>query len=118
MSNCLFKQAERKISIFQLHSIALFSKNNFRYALTEQKRELQILKEMVRTVRHGGGAVRGIQDQMEDDEIVRWAGTLPRARVTRWGGMISTPDAVLQEKLTRMIVKCCSNKLTWPKCLF
>ena len=27
---------------------------------------------------------------------MRWAGTLPRARVTRWGGMISTPDAVLQ----------------------
>ena len=65
-----------------------------------------MLKEMVRNVRLGGaGGVRGLQvilvqtdhvnllpqDQIEDDEIMRWAGTLPRARVTRWGGMISTP---------------------------
>ena len=41
-------------------------------------------------------AMRAIADQMEQDEVMRWANTLPRARVTRWGGMISTPDAVLQ----------------------
>ena len=75
----------------------------YRYALTEQKREIQILKEMVRSSRHGGGTVRGLQDQVEDDEIVRWAGTLPRARVTRWGGMISTPDAVLQAMIKRSL---------------
>ena len=75
-----------------------------RYALTEQKREIQCLKEMVRNVRLGGaGGVRGLQDQLEDDEIMRWAGTLPRARVTRWGGMISTPDAVLQAMIKRSL---------------
>lgn len=41
-------------------------------------------------------AVRAIVDQMEQDEVVRWSLTLPRARVTHWGGMISTPDTVLQ----------------------
>ena len=69
---------------------------DMRYALTEQKRELQMMKEMVRSMRMGSVAGRGLQDQIEDDEVMRWAGTLPRARVTRWGGMISTPDAVLQ----------------------
>ena len=48
-------------------------------------------------------------NDLEDDEVMRWAGTLPRARVTRWGGMISTPDAVLQvrlkEKLNRISLK-------------
>lgn len=59
---------------------------------------------MVRNVRLGGaGGVRGLQDQIEDDEIMRWAGTLPRARVTRWGGMISTPDAVLQAMIKRSL---------------
>ena len=75
-----------------------------RYALTEQKREIQLLKEMVRAMRLGGsGGVRGLQDQIEDDEVMRWSGTLPRARVTRWGGMISTPDAVLQAMIKRSL---------------
>jgi len=77
---------------------------DMRYALTEQKRELQLLKEMVRSVRVGGaGTGRGLGDQLEDDEVMRWAGTLPRARVTRWGGMISTPDAVLQAMIKRSL---------------
>ena len=40
---------------------------------------------------------------MEDDDVVRWAATLPRARVARWGGMISTPDAVLQAMIKRSL---------------
>lgn len=32
----------------------------------------------------------------DEDEIARWSATLPLAKVTRWGGIISTPDAVLQ----------------------
>ena len=47
--------------------------------------------------------VRALQDQIEDDDVMRWAGTLPRARVTRWGGMISTPDAVLQAMIKRSL---------------
>lgn len=41
-------------------------------------------------------AMRAIADQMERDEVLRWSNSLPRARVTRWGGMISTPDDSLQ----------------------
>lgn len=40
--------------------------------------------------------MRALAEQMEREEVVRWAGSLARARVTRWGGMISTPDDVLQ----------------------
>ena len=38
-----------------------------------------------------GGAVAAM-----GEEVRLWCSSLPIARVTRWGGMISTPDAVLQ----------------------
>jgi len=77
--------------------------SDMRYALTEQKREMQLLKELVRAMRASNPGVRALQDQIEDDDIMRWSATLPRARVTRWGGMISTPDAVLQAMIKRSL---------------
>lgn len=50
----------------------------------------------MRAMRISNPQMRAIADQMEQDEVVRWASSLARARVTRWGGMISTPDAMLQ----------------------
>ena len=50
----------------------------------------------MRAMRISNPAMRAIADQMERDEVVRWSNSLTRARVTRWGGMISTPDDVLQ----------------------
>jgi len=41
-------------------------------------------------------SVRAVADELERDEIERWSSSLPQARVTRWGGMISTPDEYLQ----------------------
>jgi E3 ubiquitin-protein ligase NRDP1 len=35
---------------------------------------------------------------------VRWCASLSGARVTRWGGMISTPDAVLQAVIKRALM--------------
>lgn len=35
---------------------------------------------------------------------VRWVASLQAARVTRWGGMISTPDAVLQAVIKRALI--------------
>lgn len=34
----------------------------------------------------------------------RWVNSLQTARVTRWGGMISTPDAVLQAVIKRALI--------------
>jgi len=76
---------------------------DMRYALTEQKRELTLVKELVRAMRLANPGVRALQDQIEEDDVMRWAATLSRARVTRWGGMISTPDAVLQAMIKRSL---------------
>lgn len=64
--------------------------------VNEIKRELQLFKDVMRAMRSSNPAMRAIADQMERDEVVRWSSTLARARVTRWGGMISTPDDALQ----------------------
>ncbi|GBP96192.1 E3 ubiquitin-protein ligase NRDP1 [Eumeta japonica] len=48
--------------------------------------------------------MRAIADQMERDEVIRWSSTLARARVTRWGGMISTPDDALQASMPGIVV--------------
>ena len=50
----------------------------------------------MRAMRISNPQMRAIADQMEQDEVVRWSSSLSGARVTRWGGMISTPDAMLQ----------------------
>nr|SVE69843.1 EOG090X07HG [Eubosmina coregoni] len=67
-----------------------------KFQLQEQKRELQLLKDFMRAMRNANPSMRVLADQMEADEVRRWAETLPKARVLRWGGMISTPDTVLQ----------------------
>lgn len=50
----------------------------------------------MRALRVCNPSVRAVADELERDEIERWSNSLPQARVTRWGGMISTPDEYLQ----------------------
>lgn len=70
--------------------------------MNELKREFQLFKELMRAMRVTNPAVRAIADKMERDEVVRWSNSLARARVTRWGGMISTPDDALQVRAIRL----------------
>lgn len=56
----------------------------------------------MRAMRISNPAMRAIADQMERDEVLRWSNSLTRARVTRWGGMISTPDEILQVSAIRL----------------
>lgn len=45
--------------------------------------------------------------------LLRWSGTLQLAHVTRWGGMISTPDIVLQGVIKRALLDSgCPETLT------
>lgn len=67
-----------------------------RFQINEQKRELQLLKDFMRAMRSCSPAMRAISDQMERDDVVRWSNSLTRARILRWGGIISTPDPELQ----------------------
>ena len=91
-----------------------------KYQLAEQRRDINVLKDLVRSLRSSQqqsnqgsssnshlGATHGrtVTDQMQDDEVLRWAGGLPRARVTRWGGMISTPDSMLQDAIKRSLTE-------------
>jgi len=69
-----------------------------KFQLQEQKRELQLLKEFMRAMGNANPSMQILVDQMKADEVRRWAETLPTARVLRWGGMISTPDTVLQRQ--------------------
>jgi len=72
--------------------------------LKEQEREIRMLKEFMRAMRNSNPRIREIHADVENDEILRWVGTLQTARVTRWGGMISTPDAVLQAVIKRALI--------------
>uniref|UniRef100_A0A1A9WWT4 E3 ubiquitin-protein ligase NRDP1 n=1 Tax=Glossina brevipalpis TaxID=37001 RepID=A0A1A9WWT4_9MUSC len=60
------------------------------------KRELQLFKDFMHALTASNPSMRAIADQIHRDELIRWSSTLTRARVTRWGGMISTPEEALQ----------------------
>ena len=50
----------------------------------------------MKVMRLTNSSVRAIADEIEREEIVQWSNSLTRAKVCRWGGMISTPDEYLQ----------------------
>lgn len=71
--------------------------------LIENKQEILLLKDIMRSFRVSAANLslpspsrRTFIDAGGTDEVQHWIQTLQPARVTRWGGMISTPDAVLQ----------------------
>ncbi|XP_064465712.1 E3 ubiquitin-protein ligase NRDP1-like [Ornithodoros turicata] len=81
--------------------------SEFQAEIREQWREINILKEYIRSMRAASSPVPPLSSLIpasaEQDEVIGWAGKLQRARVTRWGGMISTPDAVLQAMVKRAL---------------
>eukprot|EP00731_Ephydatia_muelleri_P035138 Em0099g10a len=73
--------------------------------LSEHNREILILKEMVRSLRVCLVFPRvNTTDETEKAiQTVRWLSGLKPARIKRWGGMISTPDDVLQSIIKRAL---------------
>uniref|UniRef100_A0A0A9YEL2 E3 ubiquitin-protein ligase NRDP1 n=2 Tax=Lygus hesperus TaxID=30085 RepID=A0A0A9YEL2_LYGHE len=67
-----------------------------RSQINELKRELYMMQNIMRAMRGSSPTMRAMADEMERNEVIRWSNSLVRARVTRWGSMISTPDALLQ----------------------
>lgn len=94
----LVQQQQGKITDLQTDAAELKLQQN------ELKREVQLLKEYMRAMRIANPRMREIQSEMENDDVVRWVSSLQPARVTRWGGMISTPDAVLQAVIKRALI--------------
>lgn len=60
--------------------------NDQNLTINELKREFNLIKEFMRAMRVSNPAIAGAIALMERDEVVRWSNSLPRARVTRWGG--------------------------------
>ncbi|CAF5124474.1 unnamed protein product, partial [Rotaria sp. Silwood1] len=54
------------------------------------KGEVRTLQEFIRVLRLNNPTISRVYERVENDEILRWSGNLQLARVTRWGGMIST----------------------------
>lgn len=78
--------------------------------LIENKHEILLLKDIMRSFRVSAANLtipspsrRSFVDTGGTDEVQQWIQTLQPARVTRWGGMISTPDAVLQAVIRRSL---------------
>lgn len=79
--------------------------DNLELQLNDQNREILFLKEIVRSMRTSGvcGGLSNSDETEKAIQTVRWLSTLRPARVKRWGGMISTPDAVLQAIIKRAL---------------
>ncbi|XP_025418474.1 E3 ubiquitin-protein ligase NRDP1 [Sipha flava] len=73
--------------------------------MTSIKDEMRVLKNYVRSIRVCNPSAIDLNDELERDEIERWSNTLPQARVTRWGGMISTPDEYLQNNIKQALIE-------------
>uniref|UniRef100_A0A8D9EG61 E3 ubiquitin-protein ligase NRDP1 n=1 Tax=Cacopsylla melanoneura TaxID=428564 RepID=A0A8D9EG61_9HEMI len=76
-----------------------------RFQMTEIKRQLTVLQDLMRAMKVSNPGVRVIAENMERDDVSRWSNSLSRARVTRWGGMISTPDVLLQAMIKRSLAE-------------
>lgn len=82
---------------------------DFQRELTELKQQVAVLTDVMRSFRMSANNLtlppasnRSYADSTAD-EVLQWIQTLPQAQVTRWGGMISTPDAVLQTVIRRSL---------------
>nr|XP_046197997.1 E3 ubiquitin-protein ligase NRDP1-like isoform X1 [Oncorhynchus gorbuscha]XP_046198000.1 E3 ubiquitin-protein ligase NRDP1-like isoform X1 [Oncorhynchus gorbuscha]XP_046198005.1 E3 ubiquitin-protein ligase NRDP1-like isoform X1 [Oncorhynchus gorbuscha]XP_046198006.1 E3 ubiquitin-protein ligase NRDP1-like isoform X1 [Oncorhynchus gorbuscha] len=75
-----------------------------KHQLAEQKRDIQLLKAYMRAIRSANPNLQNLEETIEYNEILEWVNSLQPVRVTRWGGMISTPDAVLQAVIKRSLI--------------
>lgn len=70
----------------------------------EVRREVDKLKDCCRSIQSVNPNIPAIVESFEQDEIERWVQTLPRARIKRWGGMMSTPDSPSQEAVRKALI--------------
>ncbi|CAG0889552.1 unnamed protein product [Cyprideis torosa] len=71
--------------------------------VSELRREVGIIREFMRVLCINNPSMYALAEQVQHDEVLAWSRSLPRARVTRWGGMISTPDDLLQATIRRAL---------------
>ncbi|CAF1445972.1 unnamed protein product [Adineta steineri] len=77
------------------------------------KNEVRTLQEFIRIIRTNNPTISCFLERVENDEILRWSSSLQLARVTHWGGMISTPDILLQDAIKQSLLESgCPNDIT------
>ncbi|XP_049631710.1 E3 ubiquitin-protein ligase NRDP1-like [Suncus etruscus] len=76
-----------------------------KHQLAEQKRDIYLLKASICAIRSVNPNLNYPEETIEFNETLEWVNSLQPARVTRWGKMISTPDAVLQAVIKRSLVE-------------
>ncbi|XP_054974397.1 E3 ubiquitin-protein ligase NRDP1-like [Sorex araneus] len=67
-----------------------------RRQLMEHRSDLRLLKAYVSALRSDNPHLQVLEETVVHNQILEWVSSLQPARVTHWGGMISTPDAALQ----------------------
>lgn len=73
--------------------------------ISDLTHDVAVMKEFIRSLKlTRNPRAQEVQQRMEWDEVACWGGTLGLARVTRWGGVISTPDVVLQTVIKRALI--------------
>jgi len=93
--------------VLVLHYVKVSLKNYF----------IAYFQEYMKVMRLTNPSVRKIVEEIEKEEIVRWSNSLTRAKVSRWGGMISTPDEFLQVNIV-LLGLCSWSKATYAIGMF
>ena len=110
--NCI-KELHKLLRVFSTKLDEMGGKvDQLEIQVSEQYREILVQKEIIRGLQATTAASVNCSEGNRPDEtekaiqMVRWLSTLKPARVRRWGGMISTPDAVLQAIIKRALHDC------------
>lgn len=94
------------VRIQQTQIESLIQENNESKAKIEGLRnDVAVLQECIRSLRSANiPRQQMLQPCIERNEVTCWTESLNFAKVTRWGGVISTPDVVLQTVIKRALI--------------
>lgn len=94
---------DQQSKINQLSNEVSKQKNDLEIYINEFKLLKSFATKLYRT-NHANGGFENLSLR-DTDEVTRWSSTLNIAKITRWGGIISTPDAVLQAVIKRALIE-------------
>lgn len=69
------------------------------------KNEIRTIQEFIHMIRINNPTISCTFQRIENDEILRWSENLQIAHINHWGGMISTPDVVLQDNIKQALIE-------------
>jgi E3 ubiquitin-protein ligase NRDP1 len=77
-----------------------------KHQLAEQKHEIKLMKAYMRKIHRVNPNLQNLEEIIEYNEILEWLNSpQPPATETNWGGMISSPDTVLQTVINHSTVE-------------